>query len=213
MSRRQFLISAGSILATGSVGEALAGGATIPKPTAAIGKPAPAFEVIDTANRKRTLAEFSGRQVVLEWTSPSCPFATAQYMSGRMPELQRWAAQHNVVWLSILSSHPSRSDYLVPAKAEAFNRQRGGAPAALLIDSSGVMGRSYGAITANHMFVIAADGALVYAGGIDDSNSFDVAAVKSSRNFVRAALEELAASRAVSHPKTDPYGCSLAYEG
>jgi hypothetical protein len=182
-------------------------------PSAKLGQPAPAFSVPDTAGRQRTLAEFKGKTVVLEWTSSSCPFAAAQYTSGRMPQLQRWAIGKGIVWLSVLSTHPSRGDYLAPAQADAFDRQRGGAPSALLIDSSGTMGHTYGASTADHMFIIAGNGALVYAGGIDDSESRDPKEVAASHNHVRAALEDLLAGRRVAVPSTEPFGCAVSYAG
>lgn len=182
-------------------------------PQALIGAPAPAFEVIDSSKQKRTLTEFKGRPVVLEWTSPSCPFAKAQYESGRMQELQKWAVQNGVVWLTVLSSHPTRSDYLEPAKAEAFNRARGGSPSALLIDASGDAGRAYGARTANHMFIVGKDGVLAYAGGIDDGQTMDPKKVLRAHNYVKAALEDVLAGRPVRVASTDPYGCALAYAG
>lgn len=180
---------------------------------AVIGRPAPTFEVIDSSKQKRTLAEFKGKPVVLEWTSPSCPFAKAQYTSGRMQDLQRWAEQNGVVWLTVLSSHPSRSDYLEPAKAEAFNRGRGGVPTALLIDASGTMGQAYGAKTANHMFVVGKDGTLVYAGGIDDGETMDPKKVLAAHSYVRPALEDILAGKAVRVATTQPFGCALAYAG
>jgi peroxiredoxin len=183
------------------------------KPQAAAGSPAPAFEAIDSSKQKRTLAEFKGKPVVLEWTSPSCPFAKAQYDSGRMQELQKWATQNGVVWLTVLSSHPSRSDYLEPAKAEAFNRGRGGAPTALLIDASGTVGHAYGAQTANHMFIVGKDGTLVYAGGIDDGQTMNVKKVLSAHNYVRPALEDILAGKPVRVATTEPFGCALAYAG
>src|SRR5207237_1001978 len=139
-------------------------------PVAALGagKPAPDFELADTAGRPHRLSDLKGRTVVLEWTSPSCPFAAAQYTSGRLPALQKWAARRGVVWLSVLSSHPTREDYLAAGAAEAFNRRRGGTPAALLMDPTGAVGHAYGVLTANHMFVIDRRGMLVYAGGVDD---------------------------------------------
>ncbi len=181
------------------------------KPAAAIGKAAPAFEGVDGSGRKRKSEEFRGKLTVLEWSSSSCPYAKAQYVSGRMQELQKWSAENGVVWLTVLSSHPSRSDYLEPARAEAFNRARGGAPSALLIDATGTMGRAYGALTANHMFVIDRSGVLVYAGGIDDSESMDPKKVARSNNYVRPALEDLLAGRPVKRATTDPSGCSIAY--
>ena len=75
------------------------------------------------------------------------------------------------------------------------------------------MGRSYGASTADHMFVIARNGTLAYAGSIDDSDSMDPKEVAASRNYVRAALQELLAGRRVSTPSTEPFGCAVAYAG
>jgi len=178
-----------------------------------VGEAAPAFEVIDAFKQKRTLTEFKGKPVVLEWSSSSCPFAKAQYDSGRMQELQKWAAQNGVVWLTVLSSHPSRRDYLEPAKADAFNRARGASPAALLIDASGDVGHAYGAKTANHMFVVDRSGVLVYAGGIDDGKTMDPKQVLRANNFVRPALDDVLAGRAVKTPTTEPFGCALAYAG
>ena len=210
MSRRIFLF-ASAAAAWAAMWGPCAGAE--PAPAAKLGKRAPPFSVPDSTGRQRTLAEFKGKTVVLEWTSTSCPFAAAQYASGRMPELQRWATGKGIVWLSVLSTHPSRGDYLAPAPAEAFNRQRGGVPSALLIDSPGTMGHIYGATTADHMFIIAANGTLVYAGGIDDSESRDPSEVATSHNHVRAALEDMLAGRRVAVPSTEPFGCAVSYAG
>jgi len=208
-SRRTLLAAAVCAVAVPRL--ALAG--SPPRPLAEVGKPAPSFEVIDSHQHKRALAEFKGRPVVLEWTSPSCPFAKAQYDSGRMQELQRWALRNGVVWLTVLSSHPSRSDYLEPAKAEAFNRARGGAPSALLIDASGTVGHAFGAQTADHMFIVNKDGILVYAGGIDDGETMDVKEVLAAHSYVKPALEDVLAGRPVRVATTEPFGCAIAYAG
>jgi hypothetical protein len=130
-----------------------------------------------------------------------------------MPRLQKWARDRGIVWLTILSSHPSREDYLPAARAEAFNSKRGGAPTALLLDDSGAVGHAYGAMTADHMFIVDAKGKLVYAGGIDDSESRDPDDVKKAHNHVRAALDDILAGRAVKTAKTEPFGCALSYGG
>jgi len=209
MSRRLFLLAGAAACAA-----TWAPGASADQPPVAkLGKAAPAFKVADTSGHQRSLDEFKGKVVVLEWTSSSCPFAAAQYESGRMPELQRWATSKGIAWLSVLSTHPSRGDYLAPPQAEAFNRQRGGAPTALLIDSDGTMGHTYGAVTADHMFIIAASGTLVYVGGIDDSESRDPKEVATAHNHVRAALSDLLAGRRVAKPSTEPFGCAVSYAG
>jgi len=209
MSRRAFLLSGAAAYAA-----AWAPLVRADKPPAAkLGKPAPPFDAVDTGGRHHTLTGYKGKIIVLEWTSSSCPYAAAQYSSGRMPALQKWATTKGVVWLSVLSTHPSRTDYLAPPQADMFNRQRGGAPTALLIDASGDIGHAYGAMTANHTFVVAANGMLAYAGGIDDSDSQDPKEVAAAHNHVRAALDDLLAGRRVAKPSTEPFGCAVSYAG
>jgi peroxiredoxin len=180
---------------------------------AAVGKPAPSFRVSDTEGRGRQLSEFAGNAVVLEWTSPSCPFVRAQYQSGVMQELQQLAAKQGAVWLSVLSTHTSRRDYLPPDRAADFHRRRGAASTALLMDSDGTVGKAFGAVVTPHMFVIDGRGVLAYAGGAGDKSTMDPKEVRASRSFVRAALEDLAAGRKVAAPTSLPFGCTVAYQG
>jgi hypothetical protein len=178
-----------------------------------VGGRAPRFAVADSAGRKRSLEEFAGSALVLEWTSPSCPFVRAQYQSGVMQELQHAAAKQAITWLSILSTHPSRRDYLSPEKAEAFQRGRNAASAALLLDAEGTMGRAYGAVVTPHMFIVDAQARLIYAGGTGDKATMDPKEVRASRSFVRAALDDLAAGRSIGTPRSEPFGCTIAYRG
>jgi peroxiredoxin len=176
------------------------------------GKRAPHFEAVDTTNRKRRLSEFKGKTVVLEWTSPSCPYVRAQY-GGAMQEVQAWATKQDVVWLSVLSTHPSRRDWLPPDKAGAMSRSRGAAPTALVLDPEGAMGRAYGAVVTPHMFIIAPNGNIAYAGAIGDRSTMDAKEALRAKNYVKAALEDLAAGRAVAVPSSRPFGCTIAYSG
>jgi len=174
---------------------------------------APTFEVPDSRLRKRHLSEFKGKTVVLEWTSASCPYVRAQYESGVIPELQKWATAQGVVWLSVVSTHPSRRDYLPPDKFEALHRGRGAAPAALLMDAAGTMGRAYGAVVTPHMFIIDPKGHLVYSGAISDNATMSAKEARAARNYVKAALDDLLAGRNVATPSTRPFGCTIAYSG
>lgn len=180
---------------------------------ASLGKPAPAFRVPDAEGRDRQLAEFERRAVVLEWTSPSCPFVRAQYDSGVMQELQGLAAKQGTVWLTVLSTHPSRRDYLPADKAAAFHRRRKGMSTALLLDQEGEMGKAYGAVVTPHIFIVGTNGTLVYAGGAGDKATTKASEVRSSRSYIREALEDLAAGRKVATPSSSPFGCTIAYRG
>lgn len=61
------------------------------------------------------------------------------------------------------------------------------------------------------MFVIDPKGAVIYAGGIDDTPSADSADIPNSKNFVKLALNEALAGKPVSTPLSKPYGCSIKY--
>ncbi len=48
-------------------------------------------------------------------------------------------------------------------------------------------------------------------GAIDDRPSSDPADIPGARNYVRAALADLAAGRPLADAVTRPYGCSVKY--
>ena len=179
--------------------------------TAAVGQPAPSFELLDSQGKVVKLADFKGRHVVLEWTNPSCPFVAKHYGSQNMQGLQKDATAKDVVWLSVSSTAPGHGEYLAPAALGSQYQRWGAAPTAMLMDDSGKVGRAYGARTTPHMYVIDPQGTLVYAGGIDDKRSTNPADVKTAKNFVRAALAESLAGKPVSTPSAAPYGCSIKY--
>jgi len=175
------------------------------------GKPAPAFTLADLDGRKVALAEMRGKYVILEWTNPSCPFVRKHYGSGNMQSLQRHFAAEGVVWLTINSTARSHPEYLKPAEMKSWLQQQEAAPTIAALDADGTVGRAYGAKTTPHMYVIDPNGAVVYAGAIDDKRSADPADVKTASNFVVQAMNELRAGKPVSSPATPPYGCSIKY--
>jgi len=61
------------------------------------------------------------------------------------------------------------------------------------------------------MFVVNPDGDVIYRGAIDDRRSTYPADAKSANNYVRAALSEALAGKAVTVASTAPYGCSVKY--
>jgi hypothetical protein len=86
------------------------------------------------------------------------------------------------------------------------------APSDFLLDPDGVVGHLYDAKATPHMVVIDRKGVLVYIGAIDDKPSVDVADVKIAKNYVVAALDELAANKPVTISATHSYGCSVKYK-
>jgi peroxiredoxin len=178
---------------------------------ATVGQPAPAFTATDSNGRQVSLADFKGKTVVLEWTNPDCPFVQKYYSGGDMQKLQADARKQGVVWLTVNSGAPGKQGAMTGADANAKLRQLGSAPSAYLVDSSGTVGRAYGARTTPHMFVISPSGTVAYAGGIDNMPTANPADIARAQPLVKLALADLAAGRAVEISSSKPYGCSVKY--
>ena len=177
----------------------------------AVGQPAPAFTAKDGDGKTRSLSEFKGKTVVLEWTNAGCPYVQKHYKSGNMQSAQKAAAKDGVVWLTLISSAPGKQGYVPPADAKTWKSDTGAGSAALLLDPAGQVGRAYAAKTTPHMYVVDKSGKLVYMGGIDDKPVADPASLKGANNYVTAALSDIKAGRAVATPVSKPYGCTIKY--
>jgi len=190
---------------------------TLCNPAAAqvrINEPAPDFTLTDSNNTIRTLSEFKGKIVVLEWTNHLCPFVQKHYKDGNMQGLQKTYAggnSPNVVWLSIISSAEGKEGYVRPYEANQIAQQNNATPTAILLDTFGRVGRLYRARTTPHMFVVDKDGILVYQGAIDNRPSKNPKDIVGATNHVQVALDELLAGKKVSLGATQPYGCAIKY--
>lgn len=194
---------------------ALTAAIAIAAPTLAnpvVGQAAPAFRVTDSNGKPRSLAEFKGKTVVLEWTNADCPFVKKHY-AGNMQALQKAAAKDGIVWLTVNSGAPGKQGHVDGDGANAIVKAKRAAPAAYLLDAKGDVGRAYAAKTTPHMYIVDPAGKLVYMGGIDDTPTADVADIKTAKNYVTAALADLKAKRAVQTASSKPYGCSVKYAG
>ena len=89
--------------------------------------------------------------------------------------------------------------------------KRKAAPTAVLLDTKGVAGKLYGATNTPHMYVVDKAGVLVYAGAIDDRPTSRRADVQGANNYVKAALDAVAAGQPVKLPVTRAYGCTVKY--
>jgi len=177
---------------------------------AEIGKPAPDFTGTDINGKTVKLADYKGKIIVLESYNSDCPFCANHFRTGAMQELQKEMTTKGVIWLMVNSVSPHNSSHRTPEEARAeWVRQKINATA-WIDDSSGDIGHLYGMKTTPHMFVIAKDGTLVYAGAIDDrpSPSGDP---RTARNYVREAIDKIQAGDKVAVAQTKPYGCAVHY--
>ncbi len=175
------------------------------------GENAPDFTLKDSAGETRSLSDFEGKTVILEWTNHECPFVQKHYGSGNMQQLQSAYTEDEVVWLSVISSAPGKQGYVSGEEADALTDSRNAKPSFVLLDPSGDTGRAYDAKTTPHMYIIDGEGVLQYAGAIDSIPTANPADIEKATNYVNQAMTELASTAPVSEPLTRPYGCSIKY--
>lgn len=181
-----------------------------PTATASAIRTAPDFTLIDADGVQRSLADFRGKTVMLEWTNEGCPYVKKHY-TGAMQALQRQAAADGVVWLTIISSAPGTQGFVEGAEARAWKAKHSAAFTHLLLDPTGQVGRLYDAKTTPDMRVIDAEGRLIYVGGIDDKPTNKVEDLQGATNYVQAALDDVEAKRPIRTAFAQPYGCSIKY--
>lgn len=178
----------------------------------AIGQAAPAFTAVDSKGQQHSLADFKGKVVVLEWTNHECPYVQKHYKAANMQNLQKQAKQMGVVWLSVISSAPGEQGNVTGARADELTASRQAAPAAVLLDPQGTIGKAYDARTTPHMYVIDAQGILRYAGGIDSIATAKQEDIGKAEPLFRNALQSVVKGENVAQAVTRPYGCSVKYK-
>ena len=178
------------------------------------GSEAPDFELMDSYGNKVKLSAFQGKRVILEWTNHGCPFVDKHYKTGNMQNTQIEAKENDYIWLSIISSAPGTQGYVNSQEANQLTSSRGAQPSHVLFDPEGNVGKSYGAKTTPHMYIIDKRGSLRYQGAIDDAGGrgFMFKDLSQATNYVKEAIKEINENRKISFPATKPYGCSVKYK-
>lgn len=180
---------------------------------ATVGQPAPDFSVAAQDGKTYKLSDFKGQTLVLEWYNQGCPYVRKHYDSKNMQTLQKANNDgKKITWLTVISSAKGKQGYLDAKGAAAQMKTEGMASKALLLDSTGTMGKAYGAKTTPHMYIVNSQGVLVYAGAIDSNTSSNAKDIPTSTNYVQTALNELQAGKPVTTASTKPYGCGVKYE-
>lgn len=178
-------------------------------PLARVGETAPDFTLLDQFGKKRSLSDYRGQVIVLEWTNPGCPFIVRHYNEKTMIDLQAKFGGKKLTWLRINSTNKKHQDYMTGKETQAWAKKVG-VEGPILNDSEGLVGHLYGAKTTPHMFVVDASGKLAYSGAIDD----DPRGSKSAEdrvNYVGVLLTGWQSGGKISPTANDSYGCGVKY--
>jgi cytochrome oxidase Cu insertion factor (SCO1/SenC/PrrC family) len=180
-----------------------------PKPDEAPKAPeapvAPAFTVKDIDGKDRTLAEFAGKWVVLEWVNPGCPYVKKFYTPGVMQALQQKYVEKGIVWLSVCSTNPAHKDYKTPEQWKAYVAEAKVGATAVLFDADGTVGKAYGALRTPEVRIVCPKGTLQYVGAVDDNKDPKADPTK-ARNYISEFLDAVLAGKTPEVASSPAYG-------
>jgi peroxiredoxin len=163
------------------------------------------FTLPDTAGNPTALDAGGSLATVVVFTCNHCPYALAWHE--RINAVARDYASRGVRVLQInpndAQRHPRDS---MPAMRERVAAGELATP--YLRDETQAVARAWGAKTTPDVFVLDAGGSLVYRGA-PDADHRDPA---QNAGWLRAALDDVLAGRAVANPETAPVGCSIKWK-
>jgi peroxiredoxin len=167
---------------------------------------APDFTLQNYDAKEYKLSDYKGKIVVLEWFNYECPFVKYHYeKASTMKDLAAKYKDKNVVWLAINST-----SHLEAAKNKEF-AEKHAVLYPILDDSSGKVGHEYNATNTPNLFIIDAEGNIVYSGAIDNAPLGKAPEGAAYVNYVDKALDELTTGKPVTTAQTKPYGCTVKY--
>jgi peroxiredoxin len=145
-----------------------------------------------------TLSDLRGQAVIINFWSLECPWSRKfdEYFLTRAPE---WEAAG--LWLLFIDSNDNEAIYDIQDLVEEI-----GIPNPVLRDPGNRVADHYGALTTPHIFVIAANGIIVYQGAVDDRSFRQQEA---TINYLDAAVDALLGGRRPDPADTTAYGCTI----
>jgi peroxiredoxin len=143
--------------------------------------------------------------VVVVFTCNHCPYALAWHE--RLQQVARDYADRSAGFVQInandAAKYPKDSFDAMVARVAA-----GEFASPYLWDESQEVARTWGARTTPHVFVLDASGAIVYQGAPDADHGDE----SRKAQWLRAALDDVLAGRAVARAQTEPQGCSVKWK-
>jgi peroxiredoxin len=169
-----------------------------------IGAPAPAFTLPDTDDTPTPLRDGESAATVVVFTCNHCPYALAWH--DRLQAVARDYLSRGVRVLQINANDAERYPRDSPA-AMAARVDAGEFAGPYLHDASQEAARAWGAAVTPDVYVLDAQGHLVYHGAPDaDHHDESLAA-----DWLREALDDVLAGRPVARAETQPVGCSIKW--
>jgi len=170
----------------------------------AIGALAPPFTLPDTDGAPTVLDGAGAAATVVVFTCNHCPYALAWH--DRLQQVAREYGDRGVRTLQINSNDAERYPHdSIAAMAARVGAGEFAGP--YLHDETQDVARAWGAAVTPDVYVLDGVGRVAYHGAPDADHGDEALAAQ----WLRGALDDVLAGRAVGRPKTDPVGCSIKW--
>jgi len=171
----------------------------------AVGAQGAGFSLKGTDGKTHSLASVAGEKgTAVIFTCNECPYSKGY--ENRLIALAKDYQAKGVGFVAINSNDPK----IVPGDGFEFMVKRAEEkhfPYPYVLDETQEIARAYGAKVTPHIFLLDAQGKLVYRGRVDDS--LEEPKIK-SRDF-SAALNAMVSGQPVKVAETKPFGCGVKY--
>ncbi len=166
-----------------------------------LGAKVPNFQGQDLQGKQQRLSDYAGKIVVLEWSSPECPYSRRYYENSTLDSLYDYAAKNGIIWINIVPRLQTLS------REQAF-KHLNISKKIVILDTTLDISTAYGATTTPQIFIIDRQGILAYSGAIDSTAMLKKTASKVVP-YTRNALDDLLAGREVGKKITRAFGCFI----
>ena len=166
-----------------------------------LGTKVPDFEARDLQGKMHRLYDYAGKIVVLEWSSPECPYSRRYYKNGTLDSLYKFAAENDIIWINIVP----RLEKLT--REQAF-KHIDSSKKIILLDTTLDISTAFNATTTPQIFIINKQGVLSYSGAIDSTAMLKKTA-RQAVPYTQNAINDLLNGKEVRRKITRPFGCFI----
>lgn len=180
--------------------------ARTPSTMLALGTPATAFSLPDTAGKTVSLADYAGKPILVMFICNHCPYV--KHVRSGLAALGKDLQAKGVGVVAISANDAAAFPDDAPDKMKAEHAEAG-YTFPYLYDQSQEVAKSYTAACTPDFFLFDAAHKLVYRGQMDDSRPGN--GVEVTGKDLRAAVENLLAGRPISPDQKASLGCNIKW--
>jgi peroxiredoxin len=163
----------------------------------AIGAPLEAFSLSDINSKTLSVKELKGdKGTVFIFLSAQCPV-----VKGYVERIQAVAKDYSGKGINFVGINSNSTEDLAWVKSNAEANFK----FPVLIDSGNKVADKWGASVTPEVYFFDADGKLAYRGGIDNDRRGD----NVTKNYLRDALDNALAGKAIAEKETNAFGCTI----